>query len=316
MSRPPRTRPLAVIGNVNVDLILGPVAPWPAAGTEITVEHDELRVGGQAGNSALTWEALGVDYQIAANVGDDEFGRWLRASFGRRAEKWPVRPERTTLSVGVTHPNGERTFFTTRGHLPRLGLEDVLATLDGGRLSGGYALLGAAFLTDDLTARYDELYDWAASRDIAVALDPGWPPDGWSDGNRALMRRWLARSRCALVNEVEATHVSGIENPEDAARDLHAAMPQGAVLVVKRGPGGALGVGPDGALVQAAAPAVAVVDTIGAGDVFNAAFLAALAGGLSLSACLAAGTTVASRAISTMPRNYGALPHGDAHEHA
>ena len=41
-------RPLAVIGNVNVDLILGPTAPWPRAGTEIIVDHDDLRVGGQA----------------------------------------------------------------------------------------------------------------------------------------------------------------------------------------------------------------------------------------------------------------------------
>jgi len=39
-------RPLAVIGNVNVDLIVGPVAPWPKAGTETVVDHDELRVCG------------------------------------------------------------------------------------------------------------------------------------------------------------------------------------------------------------------------------------------------------------------------------
>ena len=46
-------RPLAVIGNVNVDLIMGPAAPWPQPGTEIIVDHDELRVGGSAGNAAL-----------------------------------------------------------------------------------------------------------------------------------------------------------------------------------------------------------------------------------------------------------------------
>ncbi|TGW06294.1 carbohydrate kinase family protein, partial [Mesorhizobium sp. M2D.F.Ca.ET.145.01.1.1] len=70
-------RPLAVIGNVNVDLIVGPVAPWPKAGTETVVDHDELRVGGQAGNTGLAWQALGVDFAIAANVGDDQFGHWL-----------------------------------------------------------------------------------------------------------------------------------------------------------------------------------------------------------------------------------------------
>ncbi len=80
-----------------------------------------MRVGGSAGNSALAWEGLGVDFEIAANVGNDQFGRWLQRGLRRAApSKWPMSPEGTTLSVGITHPDGERTFFTTRGHLPRL----------------------------------------------------------------------------------------------------------------------------------------------------------------------------------------------------
>lgn len=82
-------------------------------------------------------------------------------------------------------------------------------------------------------------------------------------------------------------------------------MPEGAIVVVKRGPDGAIAIGPDGLLVSVAAPVVEVIDTIGAGDVFNAAFLAALASGEPLVSCLMAGTEVASRAISTLPRNYG-----------
>ena len=62
-------KPIAVIGNVNVDLILGPAAPWPQPGTEIIVDHDELRVGGCAGNSALTLKALGVPFALAASIG-------------------------------------------------------------------------------------------------------------------------------------------------------------------------------------------------------------------------------------------------------
>ena len=34
------TRPLAVVGNVNVDLIIGPVAPWPNPGSEVMCPHD------------------------------------------------------------------------------------------------------------------------------------------------------------------------------------------------------------------------------------------------------------------------------------
>lgn len=298
-------RPLAVIGNVNVDLIVGPVAPWPAAGTETVVDHDELRVGGQAGNTGLAWMALGVDFEIAANVGDDQFGRWLREAFGSRAQKWPVRPEGTTLSVGMTHPDGERTFFTTRGHLPRFSLADVFAVLDGKRLSGGYALLCGSFLTDDLTGDYDAFFDWADEHDIAVALDTGWPMAGWTATNCAAARAWLSRCDLALFNEVETLTLAGLESPVDAAREMRSSMKKGATVVVKRGPDGALAIGSDGALVEAPAPNVKVVDTIGAGDVFNAAFLAALAQDQPLSSCLSAATHVASRAISTLPRNYG-----------
>ena len=311
-------RPLAVIGNVNVDLIVGPVAPWPAAGTETVVDHDELRVGGQAGNSALAWEALGVDFEIAANVGNDEFGRWLREAFGRRSEKWPIHPEGTTLSVGVTHPDGERTFFTTRGHLPRFSLADVFSVLDGNRLSGGCALLCGSFLTDDLTRDYDGLFDWADRYNIAVALDTGWPMDGWTPANCTAARAWLSRCELALFNEVETLTLAALEDPVDAAREIRLGMKKGATVVVKRGPQGALAIAPDGALFEAPAPDVRVVDTIGAGDVFNAAFLAALARDRPLASCLSLATQVASRAISTLPRNYGGpLQFEDAtHERA
>jgi sugar/nucleoside kinase (ribokinase family) len=299
-------KPLTVIGNVNVDLILGPAAPWPKAGTEIIVDHDELRVGGAAGNSALAWEALGVEYQIAASVGNDQFGRWLSDAFGARASKWPVCPERTTLSVGITHPDGERTFLTTRGHLPRFSLADVHAVLDEALLSGGYALVCGAFVTDDLTRDYGALFDWADHHRITVALDTGWPLDGWTQANRAATRQWLSRCGIALLNEVETTTLTGVDNPAEAARILRSHMPSGAIVVVKRGPEGAIAIDASGNLVSAAAPKVKVVDTIGAGDVFNAGFLAALARGEALASCLSAGTEVASCAISTLPRSYRA----------
>jgi sugar/nucleoside kinase (ribokinase family) len=49
---------------------------------------------------------------------------------------------------------------------------------------------------------------------------------------------------------------------------------------------------------------VTVIDTIGAGDVFNAAFLASFAKGQPVEASLRAATRSASRAISTSPRAY------------
>lgn len=298
-------RPLVVIGNVNVDLILGPAAPWPKAGTEIIVDHDELRVGGCAGNSALAWGSLGVDYAIAANIGNDQFGTWLKDAFAERASGWPVENVGTTLSVGITHPDGERTFFTTRGHLPLFNFDEVRGMLDGERLRGGLALLAGAFLTDALTAAYDDLFDWAEAHDINVALDTGWPLDGWTEANCAATIGWLKRCRLALFNEVETTTLTGLADAAEAARALKTHMPEDAIVVVKRGPNGALALGPTGDIVSVAAPTVRVIDTIGAGDVFNAGFLAALAAGMALQDCLRTGVTIASEAISTLPRSYG-----------
>ena len=297
-------RPLAVIGNVNVDLIMGPAAPWPQPGTEIIVDHHELRVGGAAGNTALAWMAQGVAFSMAANVGSDQFGQWLAAEFGVKAAKWPVRPEGTTLSVGITHPDGERTFFTTQGHLPHFSLADVHAGLAGDGLKDGIALLCGSFLTDALTRDYDRLFDWADTHDTHLALDTGWPLDGWTDQNCQSARSWLARSRIALMNEIETTTLTGISDPFEAARALRTLMPDGSIVVVKRGPMGAIGLGSSGELFSQLAPSVDVIDTIGAGDVFNAGFLAALASGRDLPTCLKAGVEIASRAISTFPRSY------------
>jgi sugar/nucleoside kinase (ribokinase family) len=297
-------RPLAVVGNVNVDLIMGPAAPWPQPGTETIVDHDELRVGGSAGNSALAWMALGTPFEIAASIGADQFGTWLAKGFGDHARHWPVHGESTTLSVGITHPDGERTFFTTRGHLPLFSLEDVLVVLDGPRLKDGIALLCGSFLTEKLVDDYDRFFDWADRHDIAVALDTGWPLDGWTDRNKAAAGKWLSRCRIALFNEVETTSLAGVSDPAEAGQVLRQGMPADAIVVVKCGPKGAIAVDTNGMVFRADAPRVTVVDTIGAGDVFNAAFLASFAAGEGLEASLAAGISVASRAISTHPRTY------------
>lgn len=305
-------KPLAVIGNVNVDLIMGPAAPWPQPGTEIIVDHNELRVGGAAGNTALAWMALDTPFTIAANIGDDQFGRWLQGEFGARGAAWPARPEGTTISVGITHPDGERTFFTTKGHLPHFSLADTQALLGASTLDGGYALLCGSFLTDALTRDYDPLFDWLDTQGASAALDTGWPLDGWTEANCAATRAWLGRCRLALMNEIETTTLTGVADPIGAARALKAIMPEGAIVVVKRGPEGAIALDADGALHKAAAPKVNVIDTIGAGDVFNAGFLDALAREKSLTACLEAGVTIASRAVSTFPRSYAPAQQGDA----
>lgn len=298
-------RPLALAGNVNVDLTLGPVTPWPHPGTEVMVDHDDLRVGGAAGNSALVWQAMELPFQFAANLGADTFGTWLGAAFPDHVPHWPVSPRRTTLSVGLTHPNGERTFFTTNGHLLDMTASGVLSVLKGAALRGGLLLLCGAFVTETLAAGYAEIFDWADRHSIDVALDTGWPTQGWTDATRTQARLWLKHSKVALLNGIEATGLTQTDSVEQAAQALRHIMPEGAMVVVKRGAEGAHALDTQGQPHHVPAKLVQVIDTIGAGDIFNAGFLAALARGLPLPECLRLGTAIAARAISTLPRQFG-----------
>jgi len=301
-------RPLAAIGNVNVDIIIGAADPWPRPGTEILVDHGEVRVGGAAGNTALAWQATNVPYQIAGNTGRDQFGDWLRQSFPGHCDRWPVEDTATTFSVGITHPDGERTFFTIPGHMPLLDLKTVQKSLRIDELKGGLALICGCYLTDRLVADYPALFAWLREHAVEIALDTGWPPSGWTADVRRRTRDWLPFCDHLLLNEVEITSLAETATVEAAMDKLADLMAPAATIVVKLGPAGAIARRgrPAGAaeIARVAAPDIVPVDTIGAGDVFNAGYLAAVARGADLKACLTAGVRIASRAVSTLPRRY------------
>ena len=68
---------LTIIGDVGVDVVLGPIAEWPRIGTETLLERGELRAGGAAGNAALAVSYLGGHARLLSVVGNDESGAWL-----------------------------------------------------------------------------------------------------------------------------------------------------------------------------------------------------------------------------------------------
>lgn len=302
MQTPP-PKPLVVIGNLNIDIIIGP-ATWPEIGTEVFVDHDEVRVGGSAGNTALALQALGHPHMFIGSVGSDTFGTILEAAFAPHSSRLVKCPARSTLTVGITHPDSERTFFTTRGHLPHFSADEAIAQLDHVAIGGGTVLLSGAFQTERLMAGYDRLIDTATARGATIAVDPGWPTGGFTAQISAFLEHLVSRSHCVLLNETEAMHLSGTEDPQAAAHSIHTLQPTGAETVVKCGSRGALVLDGKGTLHEVSAPIVEVVDTIGAGDVFNAGYLSGRSLGQSPAISLGRAVALASRAISTQPRLY------------
>ncbi len=301
---------LYVAGNVNVDLILGPLAQWPQIGTETVLPHSETRIGGQAGNAGLALAALGARYRIVANMGDDPLGAWLRDSFAQFASGWPRSSAPATLTVGIVHPGGERTFFTTAGHLAEFAPAHVLDQLPPRAGPGDLILVCGVFLSPLLVAGGRRLFETLKQRGFVTALDAGWPTQGW-DSVRLAVESWLPLTDHVLFNEVEATAMAGCASLDSAMQWFHDRLPTDATLVVKRGPNGAWAWrGTE--RVTCPAPTVEVIDTIGAGDAFNAGYLLGCATGRDLAASVHMGVFTASTAISTSPRRFIPTPDGRA----
>jgi sugar/nucleoside kinase (ribokinase family) len=292
-----------VIGSVSVDLIMGPVTPWPRPGTETFVDHSELRAGGPAGNTALALKALGVRHQVICNIGDDMFGRWLADSFGETSNNWPRVAGATTITIGVEHPGGERSFLTEAGNLARQTIAGILDMLPQQAQPGDIALLTGAFLYPALLDTFHVVLEAAAKRGFVVALDTGWPPGGWTASTLERAGSWLALSDHILLNEIECLSLSGKSTAEEAAHWMIERTRPGAVIVIKRGVDG-VSAWSDGRVLHAPAPVVRVVDTTGAGDTFNGGYLGAYLRGAPLADALREGVAVASAAIASSPRQY------------
>ncbi|RED46102.1 carbohydrate kinase family protein [Aestuariispira insulae] len=297
---------VVTVGTVNVDLIMGPQEPWPTPGTEVILPNASLREGGGAGITAMALAALGCRQRMIVNVGQDLFGDWLRQRYGGLSQDWIVEDVDTALTVGITHPDGERTFLSTPGHVAVFKPEDVMDRLKGMGLDEVIVLFVGTSLMPALAPGLPEIFRYVRARGGLVALDTAWPTGGWTEELRREVFGWLGEVSILLLNEIEAEGLLGdvkADGLPDVSRALYQ-MPEGAVFVTKLGDRGAridrLGAEPlsvDAAMVQP-------VDTIGAGDSFNAGFLAALARGLPMEACLELAVRTASIAISSDPRRY------------
>lgn len=294
---------LLILGNVNVDLVLGEVDGWPAVGTEVVVDRSEMRPGGSAGNTALALSGMKSPYRMIASVGNDPNGDWLSGQFDEASTEWIVEPCDTTLTVGIVHKGGDRVFFTTPGHLQRASLDDLVERLPQAPDGHAFALVSGGHLMPGIEAGTVELLSALASKGWRTAIDPGWPPAGWTEDNKRRMFDWIASADISLINAEEAKGLAGMEDLDAAVALLIERVGPGHTLVVKDGAQGAHAY-EAGAHFHAASPKVEVIDTVGAGDTFNAAFLASLAKGRTLGEALHSGTDIAARAISTFPRRY------------
>jgi sugar/nucleoside kinase (ribokinase family) len=300
---------VSVVGGVQVDLVVTPVARLPPPGQTTFVGDMAMRVGGAGANAALALAELGMAVRLFGAVGDDRHGRWLAdelSAAGLGGDLTVVAGAQTGMTVACEAHGRERSFLTLLGAAERW--EAALVPDDA--VSAASLLLCDYFCAPALRGEPSAgLLAAARAGGARTYFDTAWDPAGFPPPARDEVLALLALTDVFLPNAAEACALAGASDARAAARTLQRAS--GGWVVVKLGPEGCHAAGPGGAELTEPAPAVEVTDTTGAGDAFNAGLVAALAGGAEWPAALRAATRLASAVVARPSRErYAAGPAG------
>jgi sugar/nucleoside kinase (ribokinase family) len=267
-----------VAGDANLDLVLrGDVVPRFGQAEQL-LDGADLVLGSSAGICAAGLARLGVDTALVARVGADVFGdrtRELLGLAGVDTSAVGVTDEPTGVSVILSAPD-DRAILTLTGALASLTADEVLAALGGVGAGGTPAThlhVASFFLVPGLASELPGVLARARERGATTSLDTNWDP----------AERWEGIAECLphldalLPNAQEALALARAlgDDPADAAAAAVLLARRGPVVVVKDGADGGFAASPDGSVVRAPGLVLDVVDTTGAGDSFDAGFLAA-----------------------------------------
>jgi sugar/nucleoside kinase (ribokinase family) len=195
----------------------------------------------------------------------------------------------TDTGLTVILPHGSQRHILT---YPGTMFEMSLRHLDLGYLADArHFHMSSLFLHRGLMRDIPNLFRRMKNAGLSTSLDTNDDPeDQWGE----VLDHVLPYVDVLLPNEREACKIAGLRDLHEAVSSLAQRVP---MVVVKCGPRGALAHCGDEEFVVPPLP-IEPVDTVGAGDSFNAGFLFARLRGKDLRSCLQSGN--AAGALSTL----------------
>jgi sugar/nucleoside kinase (ribokinase family) len=279
-SEPGREFDLLVAGELNPDVVVSGEDVEPLFGqVERLVDRIALTVGSSSAITACGAARLGLKVGFVGVVGDDPFGRLMLEALAERGVDvgaCRVDPSLPTGASVILARRSDRAILTSIGTTAAL-TEDDLA--DEVLARARHLHVGSVFLQDRLRQRLAGVFGRARALGLTTSFDPNWDPTGMWDGGLGAL---LDETDIVLPNGEEARRISGVDDDVEAGWALAA---RGPVVAMKLGPEGGLVVA-GAAAARVDAPDVEVVDAIGAGDAFDAAFLAGWLDGRPPEDCL------------------------------
>lgn len=247
------------IGDAFEDIILSGFASLPKLGEEGWAEHIAREVGGGAPITACGLAQLGLRSALISCVGATDSTGLVARLRSRGVDTSLMQfeaGESTATSVAIS-TRDDRMFYSHAGanRLLRLDAESIPPS----------RVVHFACRPDE---HHRGLIRALRKRGAFVTLDPGWHPDWLCDPSTPTFLREID---LLFINDREVEAITGEADPREA---LRAAARLGLTrMAVKCGPSGAW-LAWNGAMLHAPAQVVQVAETTGAGDCFNAGFLA------------------------------------------
>ncbi|WP_431805779.1 5-dehydro-2-deoxygluconokinase [Microbacterium paraoxydans] len=313
-----RSTEILSIGRLGVDLY--PLQDGVGLG-EVTSFGKYL--GGSAANVAVAAARYGHDTALLSRVGDDPFGRYLRAELERLEVSPRFVPTDPDYKTPITFceifpPDDFPLYFYREPSAPDLQIRSADVDADTVR-DAALVWFTATGLSEEpsRTTHLDLLA--LRGRTTHTVFDLDYRPMFWESAEAA--RPWVQRAlefaTVAVGNREECEVAVGESDPERAADAL---LDRGVQLaIVKQGPRGVLAKSAT-ERVEIPAREVAVVNGLGAGDAFGGALCHGLLAGWPLEKTLtwanvAGGIVAGRRECSTaMPteREIAEVVNGDA----
>ncbi|WP_029422817.1 5-dehydro-2-deoxygluconokinase [Alicyclobacillus macrosporangiidus] len=259
-------------------------------------------LGGSAANTAVGLARLGASVGLISRVGPDEFGKFLRDRLQQEGVDTgmlatdPVYPTGLAFAA-LFPPNDSQVLFYRK---PCADANLSLVDIDFERLREARMLVVACTALAVSPGREAALAALEANRNSGGVnvLDLDWRPMFWASPEEAHLyyRTAMRLADVVLANEPELEFAGGSSDPDEAAQSI---LKLGVrEVVAKRGGAGVRYYGPEG-FFQVPAVRVEVMNTLGAGDGFGAAYTYGLLEGWPVERRLqfaaAAGAIVVSR---------------------
>ena len=261
----------------------------------------ELSGGGTVGNVAIALSRLGEKPFFLGKTGNDSFGQFSKKNLEKEGidTRWLVTDcnKNTLIVICYTDANGDRDGFI----YPKTGSASASLTVDDIKPEiflniGMLFTTGISLVEEPICSTALELMRQCKNRKIPVAFDINLRTNvyGWNKKMKEIFLEAVDLSDIILGSEKDEFAV--ISEVGAASQIIDELVQKGKLVVAKAGPKGAAIYSKSGGYQMPAFP-VNVIDTVGAGDIFNGGFLAAYVQGRHIDECLLWGSAAAAYSL-------------------